>query len=105
MIDFKKALIFCSQNKTQYLGEQKPTPFVRFLSSNKDTDDSTRLEQPNFIADLPAALVHYCVSKKLDFITFICYSPSLHADILSIKEMFKAASKKLKDTSPFIVRV
>lgn len=106
-IDFVKALVFCSQNKSQYLGSELRTPFVRYLSSDKSQDTDrvcTRLEEPNFIGSLPAAVVTYCVAKKLDFTAFVCYTPSLIADIQSVKEMFKAASTKLKGESHFIVR-
>lgn len=104
-IDFVKALVFCSQNKSQYLGSELRTPFVRYLSSDKSQDTDrvcTRLEEPNFIGSLPAAVVTYCVAKKLDFTAFVCYTPSLIADIQSVKEMFKAASTKLKGESHFI---
>lgn len=104
-IDFAKALVFCSQNKSQYLGSELRTPFVRYLSSDKSQDSNkmcTRLEEPNFIGSLPAAVVTYCVAKKLDFTTFVCYTPSLIADIQSVKEMFNAASTRLKGDSHFI---
>ena len=58
-VDFTSTLMFCSQNKSHYLGMEQKTPFVRYLSSNKTEDiknsQCTRLEEPNFIGDLPAA--------------------------------------------------
>lgn len=105
-VDFTSTLMFCSQNKSHYLGMEQKTPFVRYLSSNKTEDiknsQCTRLEEPNFIGDLPAALIHYCVSKKLEFTSFVCYTPSLIADSQAVKKLFDAAAMKLKETSPFI---
>jgi hypothetical protein len=107
-IEFLKALVFCSQSKSLYLGSELKTPFVRYLSSDNSQDSNNvcvRLEEPNFIGSLPAAVVTYCVSKKLDFTTFVCYTPSLIADIHSVKAMYNAASKKLKEGCHFIVRI
>merc|ERR1712127_590351 len=104
-INFSSTLKFCSQNKTHYLGNQEKIPFVRYLSSNKIQDNNLeciRLEEPNFVGDLSAAMVHYCIGKKLSFTTFVCYTPSLIADSQAVKEMYKAASINLKETNPFI---
>jgi len=105
-VDFSDTLIFCSQNKSHYLGnEQKNFPLMRYLSSKKIQESNLtciRLEEPNFIGDLPAALIHYCVANKLDFSAFVCYTPSLTADSLTVTEMYNAASKNLKETSPFV---
>lgn len=104
-IEFTNALMFCSQYKSRYLGSELQTPFVRYVSSNKaeDTDSlCTRLEEPNFIGDLSAAVANYCISKKIEFTTFVCYTSSLMTDSQSVKQMFDAAKVKLKEGNFFI---
>jgi hypothetical protein len=105
-IEFKSSLIFCSQNTTSYLGSEEKTPFMRFISSSESksqvSSSCVSLEEPNFIGDLPAALIHYCVSKQLKFTSFVCYTPSLRPDIQAIKAMYNAARNKLQATNPFI---
>jgi hypothetical protein len=57
-IEFKNSLVVCSQYKTAYYGQNtEHFPCVRFLSSVDKTNDDVcpRLEEPNFIGDLPAA--------------------------------------------------
>jgi len=102
-IEFKTSLVFCSQNKTSYLGSKTEiVPFVKCLSSDKIYSDCARLEPPNFITDLPAAVVHYCIGKNIEFLTFVCYNAYIAADMQSVKEIFKTASQKLKEKSVFI---
>lgn len=102
-IEFKNSLVFCSQNKTNYLGfKGESVPYVKCLSSDKNYTDCTRLEPPNFIGDLPAAVVHYCIGKKIEFLTLVCYTAYIAADMQSVKEIFKTVSQKLKEKNFFI---
>lgn len=102
-IEFKSSLVFCSQNKTNYLGSNtEKVPFVKCLSSDKIYTDCARLEPPNFVSDLPAAVVHYCIGKNIEFLTFVCYNAYIAADMQSVKEIFKTASQRLKEKSVFI---
>jgi len=102
-IEFKSSFVFCSQNKNSYHGSVADTvPFVKCLSSDKNYTDCARLEPPNFVGNLPAAVVHYCIGKKIEFLTFVCYNAYIVADIQSVKEMFKTVSHKLKEKCFFI---
>jgi len=64
-IEFKSTLMFCSQNKSNYLGSEEKTPFVRYISSNKTNKDLNSacglLEGPNFVGDLAAACNSYII--------------------------------------------
>jgi len=103
-VTFPSAMIFSSQNKSHYLGTENKSTFVRYLSSNNEEVDMklVRLEAPNLISDLPAGLIHYCTSTKIQFSSFVCYSPCLTADLQSVKEMYNAVALKLKEENPFI---
>ncbi|CAF0838362.1 unnamed protein product [Brachionus calyciflorus] len=104
--EFKSSIILSSQNKTSYFSSDSESfPCVKFLSSNKNFKNTEihckRLEEPNFLQDLPAALIQFCMLKKLEFTAFVCYSPSLNIDIQSVKETFNGVSCLLKDNSIF----
>lgn len=65
-VNFKACLILCSQNHTNYFSSnQQHFPCVKFLSSNKDlstVEKCQRLEEPNFLQNLPAAC-NYLISN------------------------------------------
>lgn len=102
-VEFKHALVFCSQDKTQFMGPSlSAVPFVKCLASDKIYDSCARLEPPNFVSHLPAAMIHYCISKQIGFLTFVCYTAFIAADMQSVKEIYSVASNKLKENNIFI---
>ncbi|RNA26406.1 proteasome assembly chaperone 1 [Brachionus plicatilis] len=104
-VNFKACTILCSQNQTSYFSSNRQEfPCVKYLSSNKEmatADKCQRLEEPNFLQNLPAAMIQFCVLKKLEFTAFVCYSPSINVDIQSVKETFSGVSGLLKDKNIF----
>lgn len=119
-VNFKECLILCSQNQTNYFSShQQQFPCVKFLSNKKlnTVEKCQRLEEPNFLQNLPAAcnylffidnfffnfflVIQFCVLKKLDFTAFVCYSPSINVDIQSVKETYNGVSCLLKDDNIF----
>jgi hypothetical protein len=60
-VEFKHCSIFCNQNSTQYFdnksSDQQHFPCVKFLSNDEKLNvlNETRLAEPNFVSNLPAA--------------------------------------------------
>lgn len=105
-VEFSKALILSSQNKANYFGtEQDVFPCVKFITSEKSLNqneiDCKRLEEPNFVQNLPAALIHFCMLKNLQFTAFVCYSSFLNVDFQSVKQTYKGVSSLLKENNLF----
>jgi hypothetical protein len=103
-VEFKSSLVICSQNKSNFFGNEMQTfPCVKYISSEKTSlTPSTYLEEPNFVGGLPAAIVHFCLLKKLPFSIFICYSASLNIDLRSVKKLSECVMSMLKEKSIFI---
>jgi hypothetical protein len=103
-IEFKNALVICSQNKSNFYGNDMQTfPCVKYISSEKSAiTPSTYLEEPNFIGGLPGAIVHFCLLKNIPFSIFICYSASINIDLLSVKRISECVSSTLKEKNIFI---
>jgi len=102
--EFAASTLLCSKSQSTYLGttEVQNFPCVKYLSSSSKTNDSknkvdemfcSQLEEPNFINDLPAAVIHYSVLKKLQFNVYICYSSSISPDVPSLKAIFNGITK------------
>jgi hypothetical protein len=132
-VEFKNALILCSQNSANYFGSsQEVFPCVKFISSDKTRTERSdkncsRLEEPNFIGNLPAAckilkfsfknlkknhkicpflqVINFCVLKNIPFTSFVCVSRSLSVDLPSVKELYAGVAEKLSHDNIFIVNI
>jgi hypothetical protein len=103
-LEFNSSLVICSQNKSNFFGE--PTqkfPCVKYISSEKSNlNPGLYLEEPNFVAGLSAAMMHFCLLKKIPFSTFVCYASSINIDLPSVKRLFECVSVNLKEKNFFI---
>ncbi|XP_010634842.1 proteasome assembly chaperone 1 isoform X2 [Fukomys damarensis] len=76
-----------------------PSPFLKALKTQnfKDPVCCSLLEQPNFVHDLPAAVLSYCQVWQLPAILYLCYTDVMKLDLLTV-EAFKPvlSSRSLK---------
>jgi len=106
-VEFKDALLLTAENRTAYFGlHENQFPLVKYISSDKTQMSSliTRLEQPNIIKGLSAAVIHFCLLKSIPFMALVCYtSSSLKVDLVSINALASAVKSLLGETGAVFI--
>jgi hypothetical protein len=89
-------LILSSQHRANYYGDNLiKIPSIKYLSNqpNLIINWCDRLQEPNFLTGLPAALMNICIAFKKPAQAYVCYKSTLDIDINAVKEFYNVLSK------------
>ena len=95
-ISFETSLILTSQHRVNYYGVNlTKLPAIKYLTnqSNANITWCERLEEPNFLTSLPAAIMEICIALKIPSQAYVCYRGTLEIDINAVKEFYNVLSK------------
>ncbi|KFP79308.1 Proteasome assembly chaperone 1, partial [Acanthisitta chloris] len=79
-----------AEYKTQESTFTLASPFLKALKTNEFQEQvcCPLLEQPNFVRDLPAAVLSYCQVWQIPAVLYQCYTDAIKVDTVTI-EAFK----------------
>ena len=85
-----------SQHRANYYGNNlTKVPSIKYLSNEPTVQITScdRLEAPNFLTGIAAAIINVCIALKKPALSYICYKGTLEIDINAIKEFYNVLSK------------